>query len=146
MKAAFLYNFAKFVEWPAFAFKSPAEPVSICIAGTNPFGDSLAQVVDGKTIDNRPIRLRELGDSPAASGCHILFVADSVKKRCSALLDGVRGAGVLTIGDSPGFAAQGGVINFKVDGGHVKFQINPRAAEGQKISVSSKLLKLAEII
>ncbi len=145
LKAAFLYNFAKFVQWPAQSFQNPADPFSICIYGQNPFGDSLAQATAGKTIDGHPIRIRPLGDSQAA-GCQILFVSDADRKRVKSTIDRVHGAGVLTVSDEPGFAARGGVINFKIDGNHLKFQINLSAAAEQKLTVSSKLLSLAEII
>jgi hypothetical protein len=146
VKAAFLYNFAKFVEWPHDAWSSPADPVTLCVVGKSPFGDALTQVVEGKSVQGRPMCLRQIQDAGAAGNCRILFISDSERKRILTILGAVRGRGVLTVGESPGFAASGGVINFKIDGGHVRFEINLAAADEQKLTISSKLLSLAEVL
>ena len=145
VKAAFLYNFAKFVEWPDAAFKTASEPLSICIAGENPFGDSLERAVQGKAAGTHPFLIRVISDVQQAGACQILFVPDSERKRFAAT-DLPRTGGLLTVGETGGFAAQGGVVNFKIEGGHVRFQINLDAAERQKLVISSKLLSLAEVL
>ena len=81
VKAAFLYNFAKFVEWPPQAFKSPSDPIVIGVLGKNPFGDALADEVAGKTLGGRAFQVREVTDAQQASGCQIVFVSSSERKR-----------------------------------------------------------------
>ena len=146
LKAAFLYNFAKFVEWPLKTFKGAADPIAICVLGKDPVEDALRQTASGKAIDGRPFSIREIPDAQHASGCHILFIAASDAKRTLEALDFVRGAAILTVGESEGFAAEGGIINFKMEGGRAKLQINPDAADRSKLCISSKRLSLAEIV
>lgn len=146
LKAVFLYNFAKFVEWPLQTFKGSADPIAICVLGKDPFGDSLQQAVNGKAIEGRPVYIREIQDAQHTAGCHILFIAGSERKRVRSTLDAIRGAAVLTVGESEGFASEGGIINFKMDAGHVRLQINLDAAEQARLGISSKLLSLAEIV
>jgi hypothetical protein len=146
VKAAFLYNFAKFVEWPPEAFKSPNAPISICVFGRNPFGKDLDEAIRGKSIDGRPFVLRQVSDAAEAAACQILFVGSSDGKKLRGLLDNLKPQGILTVGESQGFATSGGVINFKLDGGHVRFEINVDAAEQAQLHISSKLLGLAQIV
>ena len=144
VKAAFLYNFAKFVEWPVGSFKNAEDPIIICVLG-NPFGDRLENTVNGKEIDGRRLIVRQISDISEAAGCHILFVATG-KKRVTDLLGSVKASPVLTIGESGNFAEAGGVIGFKLESGKVRLQINIYAAERAHLRVSSKLLGLAEIV
>ena len=145
VKAAFLYNFARFVEWPAHAFKGPEDPLAICILGPDPFHGTLAQAVQGKTVEGRPFEVHQVSSDDACT-CHILFVAASGRKRLAASVDSLRGVGVLTIGESPGFAQEGGIINLKLESGKVRFEVNVEAAERAQLRISSKLLSLAEIV
>ncbi len=145
VKAAFVFNFAKFVEWPAAALKGPADPITICVLG-NPFGDLLEQTVNGKQIDQRRLIVRQLSDSADVStGCAILFVAAG-KKRQADLLCRLKESPILTVGEAENFAAAGGVIGFKLEGEKVRLQINICAAERARLRISSKLLSLAEIV
>jgi len=144
VKAAFLYNFAKFVDWPARAFHSQEEPIAICTLGSNPFGDALDRVVNGKTAGGRPLLARHVADAPSPSDCHILFASDLKKFR--AIAPRLRGTAVLTVGESPEFIAAGGMINFKIEGGRIRFEINVQAVEQGQIHISSKLLSLAEVV
>ncbi len=144
VKAAFIYNFAKFVTWPAQAFKGPSDPLVICVVGNDPFNGALEEAVRGKTIDGRPLAIKVMGKVDANCPCQILFVSHSGAKRSAAE---VSSNGVLIIGESPGFAAKGGgVINFKLQDGRVRFEINPDAADRQQLHISSKLLSLADIV
>lgn len=142
VKAAFLFNFAKFVEWPPQTFKSPGDAMSICVLGPNPFGRSLDEAVDGKSIDGRSFAVRQVADIQQAGGCQILFIPSGQKKRPAETAM----AGVLTVGESDGFAAGGGVIGFKLEGGRVRLEVNVGAAEQSKLRISSKLLSLARIV
>jgi hypothetical protein len=145
LKAAFVYNFARFVEWPAQAFKDPGDPIKVCILGENPFGHALDNALQGKLAGTRTFVVEQISDSRHAIGCHILFVSASERKRVRAILESVT-SGVLTIGDLDGFAAQGGVVNFTLEAGKIRFEINVAAAGQQGLRVSSKLLSVAKIV
>ena len=145
VKAAFLYNFAKFVEWPAQAFKSPTDPIVIGVLGKNPFGAALSEAVAGKTLGGRTFQVREVTDAQAA-GCQIVFVSSSERKRMGPLFIVIGNSAVLTVGETDNFAVEGGIINFKIDAGSVRLQINVEAARKQQLRISAKLLSLAEIV
>src|ERR1700730_13415957 len=146
VKAAFVYNFAKFVEWPNNTFQTPQEPIVICILGQNPFGGVLEEVVSGKIVGSRTFVVHRITDLGPGCNCQILFIAASERKRFRSMLGKFQPLGVLTVGEGPGFAGEGGVINFKLEGGKVRFEINPDAAEQGQIHISSKLLSLAQIV
>ena len=143
VKAAFLYNFVKFVEWPAAAFRDDRSPVEICVYGTDPFGQALDGVVNGETVGARGLSIRRPASFAAFEGCHVLFIAASERERTSEVLAAVAGRPVLTVADSDGFLQAGGMINFVLDEGRVRFRINQPAAERVRLTISSKLLRLA---
>jgi hypothetical protein len=149
IKAAFLYNFAKFVDWPPRTFKGPSDPIVIGVLGKNPFGDSLNEAVAGKTLGGRAFQVREVADAREAAACQIVFVSSSERKRLRTLftqLGKLVNSAVLTVGDTDDFAAQGGIINFKIEAGSVRLQINTEAARKEQLHISAKLLSLAEIV
>ncbi len=146
LKAAFLFNFTRFVEWPPQAFKTAGEPISICILGKNALDEALTEAVRGKTIQDRTFAIVPISDPAQAQSCQILFVSSSERKRLPAILHAVGGRGVLTVGETDSFTAEGGVIGLKLDDRKIHIQINPDAAEQQHIRISSKLLTLAEIV
>ena len=137
VKAAYLFNFTKFIEWPASALRADA-PLTICVAGANPFGPVLAETVKGETVRGRPLATRVVRDS---AGCHVLFVPDGVA--AASLLRNARSRPLLTVGESQGFIRQGGVINFVLEQGKVRFEIDQAAAERAGLRISSRLLRLA---
>lgn len=144
LKAAFLYNFVKFVEWPADAFAGAKSPLTICVYGNDPFRASLDGVVRGETLGERGLlvqRPEALGD---LRDCRVLFVSRSESHRLPEVLAQVEGAPVLTVGDTDGFLRAGGVINFVMEDNKVRFQINQEAAERNRLTISSKLLRLAK--
>jgi hypothetical protein len=145
VKAAFLFNFAKFVEWPADAFKGPEDPISICVLGQNPFGSALEDVVRDKTVANRAFVVREVLTAQQASKCQIVFVTASERKRFRSHLEELKGHSILTVGEAEDFTANGGVINFKLKDARVRIEIDTGAAEKARLRISSKLLSLAEI-
>jgi hypothetical protein len=145
LKATFLYNFAKFVQWPPESFKDPSEPISICILGQNPFGKSLDEAISGKVVDGRALRVREISKVDPDCECQILFVASSEEKRFRSFFQRLKGSGLLTVGET-GLAPDGIVITMKLGGGKVHLEINLAAAECQNLRVSSKLLSLAQVI
>jgi hypothetical protein len=145
VKAAFLFNFAKFVEWPAQAFKSADAPVEICVLAPNPFGFTLANAVEGKAVGNRKFVVRDVRDAQQANECHILFVSAAGWTLSAARLGEIKKCCVLTVGETEDFIAGGGMINLKLEDGRVRVQINPDAADRARLRISSKLLSLAEI-
>jgi hypothetical protein len=143
LKAAFLFNFAKFVEWPAKSFAAPNDPIAICILGQNPFGDALSDAVRGKAWEGRSFTVRLISDISPKSKCQIVFINSSDRQRFRGMVGGLKGAGILTVGDTPGFIEDGGVINFKLEGGKIHFEISAEAAEQAQLSISSRLMSLA---
>ena len=144
VKAAFLFNFAKFVEWPAAAFKGPEDPVAICVLGQNPFGTALEDVVRDKTVANRAFVVRGVLNTQQATTCQILFVSASERKRFRILLDELKGRSILTVGEGDDFTANGGIINFRLKDARVRIEIDAGAANRAGLHISSKLLSLAE--
>jgi len=145
VKAAFLYNFARFTEWPGASFSSSKEPLTICVIGEDPFQTDLDEAVKGKLAGEREILVRRL-NSGAAGTCQMAFVSTSERKRYRRLLDSLAGSGVLTVGDGAGFAQAGGVVNLVLDGGTIRFEINLDAAERAHLKISSAVLGLAKIV
>jgi hypothetical protein len=145
VKAFFLYNFARYVEWPTETFKTANDPIVICILGQNPFGGSLEQAVAGKVLGARPFVVRQISEIPPGSSCHILFVNSSERRRFRSMAGRLKGSAVLSVGETPGFTADGGVVNFKLENGKVRFEIDVEAAGREHLRISSKLLSLAQI-
>jgi hypothetical protein len=146
VKAAFLYNFAKFVEWPSLTFKTDKDPMRICVLGQNPFGGALAEMVGGKTVVGRPLVLAEISDSTQGGECQILFIGSSERRRLRSVFAELRTTGILTVGETDGFATQGGIVNFKLEDGRVRLEINIDAAALAKLRISAKVLNLAQIV
>jgi hypothetical protein len=144
VKAAFLFNFAKFVEWPSAAFDDPTSPIVIGILGDNPFHDDLANTIRGKKIDEHPLVVKEVHSATETTNCHILFISTSEKKRLPEILTGLKGASVLTVGEMDHFTEAGGMINFVLEKTKIRFQINSDAASTVRLKISSKLLNLAQ--
>jgi hypothetical protein len=146
VKAAFLFNFAKFVEWPADAFPGADAPLQICVLGQDPFGQEFENVIAEKTINGHRIEVIHPSGVPQARACQIIFVDSSVKQHARFILRDLRGSSVLTVGDTPGFAGMGGIINFVLDAGRVRFEINMKAAERARLKISARLLTVAKLI
>jgi hypothetical protein len=144
VKAAFLLNFARFIEWPATAFKSADEPISVCVLGKNPFGSALEDAVRGKAVGGRSFVVRQVSSAQEANPCHILFVEVSKQSQLRQLFEDLKGFSILTVGDTEDFTANGGVITFKLKDARVRFEIAVGAAERANLRISSKLLSLAE--
>jgi hypothetical protein len=144
LKAAFLFNFAKFVAWPAAAFQSPDAPFQICVLGENPFGSALEEVVRGMNVAGRSFAVRGISEARQAAGCHILFLGVSERKRSKAVLAEVKGFGLLTVGETDDFLANGGVIQFKLKDAQLRFEIDAEAAIRENLRISSKLLSLGD--
>ncbi|HEX3554778.1 MAG TPA: YfiR family protein [Thermoanaerobaculia bacterium] len=143
LKAAFLYNFTKFVDWPPSAFADEHSPLKICVLGEDPFGKTLRALMD-EEVGGRRLQLLRLDNLSNPAACHVLFVSRSERGRLPQILAGARDAPVLTVADTPGFLDHGGMINFILEGSKVRFDVNQEAAERAGIKISSKLLALAK--
>ncbi len=143
VKAAFLLNFTKFIEWPPTAFAQPGAPFTICVLGEDPFGRMLDNIVAGETANGRRLVVERLR-RPPVSGCQVLFVARSEKDPAK-ILQGA-GPGVLTVGETESFLQDGGVIALLLENRRVRFDVNLRAAENSGVTISSKLLNVARSV
>ena len=146
LKAAFLFNFAKFVEWPPSAFSSDKAPITLCIAGGDPFGNTLDALISGKTIDNRNIATRRTKNVGDMGNCHVVFVDSSEDKHLPEIVDRLNAGATLLVGESPDFASRGGDIQFYMQDGKIRFAINVDAVQRSRLTVSAKLLALARIV
>lgn len=146
VKAAYLFNFLKFVEWPENTFGDPLAPMVIGVVGDDPFGNALPQVVIGKTVQGRDVVVRIYRAGEDLRGAHILFISSSERKKLPAILSSLRGSGVLTVADMEGFLDLGGMIEFVPENNRVRFAINVEAARRAKLKMSSKLLSLAKTV
>ncbi len=146
VKAAFLLNFAKFVDWPSGTYPSAQSPFAICVLGDDPFGPVLENTLAGKSLGTHPVVLRRTKELAEARRCQVVFVSSSESHRYAEVVEGVRGARVLLVGETDGFASAGGAIEFTLEGNHVRFGINPEAAQRAGLTLSSKLLMLARIV
>ncbi len=143
LKAAFLYNFLSFVDWPPQALSAPETPFVIGVIGSDPFGSVLNEMVRGERVNGRPIVIRRLSRPAEASQCHILFVSRSEAGGVGEVLRHCRGRAILTVGDMPGFAEAGGMIEFVTEGSRVLLHVNATAAAEAELVISSKLLRVA---
>ena len=144
VKSAYIFNFAKFVEWPPKSLPQASSPIVIGILGENPFHGDLEQTIRNKTVDDHPLLLMKEFALPAApTNCHILFINSSEKARLPQILKDLKGASVLTVGEMDGFTEAGGMINFVREGTKIRFRINNEAATKAGLKISSKLLSLA---
>jgi YfiR/HmsC-like len=144
VKAAFLYNFAKFVDWPAEAFGDRNAQLVICVVGDDPFGGALDQAINGKSIGGRSLAVRRLKWGQELRSCHVLYISSSERKRLAQIIQSLRGASVLTVGEMGEFAQQGGIINFIWEANKVRFEINSQGSDQARLKISSKLLSLAK--
>lgn len=145
LKAAIIYNFPKFVEWPSLAGTDLNLPIVIGILGEDPFGQEIDGVINGKTANGRRLVIKRFSHIKELSRCHILFVSSSEKNNLNQIF-AAAGSGVLIVGDTARFAEAGGVINLTMIGGKVRLIINQAAAERAGLRISAKLLSLAQVI
>lgn len=146
IKAAFLFNFAKFVDWPPDAFPSDKSPITLCVFRHDPFGSSLDEIIQGKTINNRAILARRTNELADLKPCQLVFVDKEADKGLSDVLNSLKGTSALVVGESEGFAERGGGIQFFLEDNKLRFAINVDAIQRARLNVSSKLLALARIV
>jgi hypothetical protein len=140
VEAVYVYNFAKFVRWPA---ESAGVPMQICVAAQSVFVDSLTKVIAGESIDNRPLKVRAIQRPEDVSACDILFLDGSAKQRLAGLLAAAADKPVLTVSDIPGFLDGGGMIQLLLIDNRVRFSVDLEHVQRSRIALSSELLKVA---
>jgi hypothetical protein len=145
VKAAFVYNFIKFVEWPSHSFTAEDSPFVVGVLGQDPMNDAL-ESLRGKTAQGRKLAVKRFNRMGDLDRCHVLYVGRSEKEQIAAVLKATTNLNVLTVADMKGFAQAGGVVNFITQENRISFEINVGTAERAGLKVSSKLLKLARIV
>jgi hypothetical protein len=143
VKAAYLANFGRFVEWPTSVAVAKSESFNICVLGQDPFGAHLDAAVTGETIGGSRVLAKRISRPQDAVDCRILFISSSEVSQWKEILTALRPLSVLTVSDMPQFARRGGIIQFLLDGNRVRFDINLAATERSGLNLSSELLKLA---
>ena len=145
IKAAYLYNFINYINWPDRALPPAGGAITIGVIGQNPFGSALAPLA-GKRIKGRSVAVKECASLTDAAGCQIVFISPSEKQRLDEILQGLKDAKVLSVSEIDGFAERGGIINFISERNKIRFEINSEAARRTGLTISSELLKLARLV
>jgi hypothetical protein len=146
IKADFLYNFAKFVDWPTEALPDTSTSMSLCILGEDPFGIDLEEIVNGKQVNGRELLIKRFEGVHGLDACQILFISSSEKHRLEQIMATLKGSSILTVSETEQFTQLGGIIKFTIEENKVHFEINVDTAEQAGLKISSKLLKLAKVI
>ncbi len=146
VKAAFLFNFVKFIEWPEESFRENGGRIRLCVLGEDPFGPELERIVAGKSVNGRTLEVVRVNQAERASHCHVLFVGATQTGALRKTMAELRREPVLTVGESPEFIRQGGAIRLFLLDNRVRFDINLEAAEQAGLKISSKLLALAQSV
>lgn len=144
IKAAFLFNFAKFIEWPPIPGNDG--PLVLCVLGRDAFAATLEHTVQNKRVNGRPLVVKHLAGPQESKGCQVVFFCGNDKNRLKQLLDSLPSTSILTVGEADQFAQRGGMINFVKDANRLRFDINVDAASRAGIRISSRLLQLARIV
>jgi hypothetical protein len=146
VKAAFLINFPKYVDWPAEAFAQTNSPVVLAVPGDTRVAEEIQKAIAGRTVNGREIVLRRLASGEESGACHILFISAAEQQRSPNLLATVKDAGVLTVGESDNFLESGGIINLARRDQRIALEVNLTAAGNSRIKISSKLLSVASVL
>ena len=146
IKAVFLFNFAQFVEWPANAFAGASSPIVIGVLGENPFGDYLDETVRGEKVENRPLEIQRYLQVDEIKTCHVLFISRSEAPRLEQILLSLKARSILIVGDGDDFVNRGGMIRLATAQNKIRLIINVGPAKAANLTISSKLLRSAELI
>jgi hypothetical protein len=146
VKAAFLFNFARFVEWPPESRGTEKDPFCLCIFGHDPFHGDLDRVIRNKRVNGRVLTVRRISTPAEARTCHMVFISAADKSRVRELLAAVRDSGSLTVGEDPEFTRSGGMITFVIEDDKVRFEINLKSAEAAHLKISAKVLSVARAV
>jgi hypothetical protein len=146
IKAVFLYNFTQFVEWPESAFAEETSPLIIGILGKDPFGSSLDETVHGESVKNHPLVVKRFKTAAEITRCHILYININEKAQLKSILESLKVKNILTVGDVSNFASNGGMICFFTEKNKTRIRINIEAVKNSELTISSKLLRLADLV
>jgi hypothetical protein len=146
VKAAFLLNFARFIEWPPDAFQNEKTPITLCVFRYDPFGSALDEVIRGKAVNNRDLLARRVNDLQDVKACQLVFVSDREDAHLSEISNHLRGTSALVVGEAAGFAERGGTVQFFLENNKLRFAVNVDAVARARLQVSSRLLALAKIV
>jgi hypothetical protein len=146
VKAIYLYNFGRFVQWPPNATAAKGDSFSICVLGQDPFGPSLDTTLAGETLDGKPLAVKRISTPRDAGECRILFISATEQNHLKDILAALDESSILTVSDMPAFSRRGGMIQFVLEGDKVRFEINLTKAETAKLTLSSELLKVATTV
>jgi len=146
VKAVFLFNFAQFVTWPTNIFSDAQTPLTIGVLGDDPFADFLDETVRGEKVGGHPLAIQRYQRVEDIQSCQILFISRSESRRMKQILEDLKGRNILTVGDIEGFLKNGGAIRFVTEANKIHFRINLEAAKSANLIISSKMLRLAEIV
>jgi hypothetical protein len=146
LKLAFLFHLAQFVDWPQEVFRNPDEPLTICVAGQDPFQGEIERGLRGRTVQGRAVRTRKWNPDDDPRPCQMMFVRAAEKRTTGAILASLKGSNILTVGESKGFAELGGIVNLTLQENRLHFEVNLDAANLTRLRLSAKLLALARII
>jgi hypothetical protein len=145
LKATFLYHLAQFVEWPAEAFPTEETPLVIGVLGTDPFGKVLDDIVENEVVKNHKLTTQRYRTVEEITSCHILFISQSEGGRLDRILADLKQRSILTVGDTEGFAQRGGMVRFLTEKNKIRLRINVDAAKAANLTISSKLLRAADL-
>jgi hypothetical protein len=143
LKAVYLFNFARFTQWPSSTGNEKNGSFLICVLGQDPFGASLDAVVSGETIGGNPVVAKRISRSQDALSCQVLYISSSEEGQLKEVLNAVDKASVLTVSDIPQFSRRGGIVQFVMENNRVRFEVNLANATGARLNLSSELLKVA---
>jgi hypothetical protein len=144
VKAAFLLNFAKLIKWPAKNQPAPGQPIVLGVVGSADVAKSMSSKLEGVRVGDHPVAVRIVSRAAEVEGCHMVFLASG--RDDDAILEAARSRAALSVGESEGFAARGGMVNFFNEGKKLRFEINTDAAAQAQIEISSRLLRLAKLV
>jgi hypothetical protein len=146
VKAAFLLNFVKFIEWPPEAFQSERAPITLCVFGHDPFDSALDDIIRGRTVNNRAILARRINELRDLKSCQLVFVSAAEDKRLPEVLNSLKDTSAIVVGEGESFAERGGGIQFFLEDNRLRFAVNVEAVQKARLRLSSKLLALARIV
>ena len=146
VKAAFLINFPKYVDWPVEAFAGTNSPVVLAVSGETKVAGEIQKVIAGRTVNGREIVLKRLTSGEESGGCHILFISAAEQRRSPNLLANLKDSSILTVGESDDFLESGGIINLARRDQKIALEVNLTAAGNARIKISSKLLSVASVV
>jgi hypothetical protein len=146
VEAAYLYNFGRFVEWPAKSTTAQTGSFNICVLGEDPFGQALDATLAGETIGNQKVAARRISSPQMSADCQILFISSSEANRLNKIIEALDKSAVLTVSDIPQFSQRRGMIQFVLEGNRIRFEVNLAATQRAGLTLSSELLKVATAV